>query len=114
LYGRDGEDAKERKLPAVFAVIFLVARVIDLKVTIKLSLCLTKHHTMKTYLRVEVYLHAFIISALDGSDCSASRLSHFSPGARVPDTRWIGGWEDPRLGLDVVAKKISSLPLPGI
>jgi len=34
-------------------------------VKVKLSLCLTKHHALKTYWRVEVQLHAFLISALD-------------------------------------------------
>jgi hypothetical protein len=35
---------------------------------VKLSLCLTKYHTIKTYCGVEVYLHAFLTLALDGSD----------------------------------------------
>jgi hypothetical protein len=40
----------------------------DLKITVKvkLSLCLTKHHTIKTYWGVEVYLHIFFTSVLDG------------------------------------------------
>jgi hypothetical protein len=32
-----------------------------------LSLCLTKHHPMKTYWGMEVYFHAFLNSALRGS-----------------------------------------------
>jgi len=32
----------------------------------KLSLRLTKHHAMKTYEGVEVYLHVLLTSALDG------------------------------------------------
>jgi hypothetical protein len=31
----------------------------DVKVKVKLSLCLTKHHAMKAYWGVEVYLHSF-------------------------------------------------------
>jgi hypothetical protein len=32
------------------------------------SLCLTKHHAMKTYWGVEVYLHALLTSALYGGE----------------------------------------------
>jgi hypothetical protein len=30
---------------------------------VKLSLCLSKHYTMKTYGRVEVYIHSFLTLA---------------------------------------------------
>jgi hypothetical protein len=33
---------------------------------------------------------------------SASRPGRFTPGERVPDTHYIGGWMDPRAGLDDV------------
>jgi hypothetical protein len=39
-----------------------------MKVNIKLSLCLTKHHTMKKYWGAEVKLHAFLTSELDGGE----------------------------------------------
>jgi hypothetical protein len=35
------------------------------KIKVKLSLCLTKHDGMQGYWGVEVYLHAFLTSALD-------------------------------------------------
>jgi hypothetical protein len=46
---------------------------------VKLPLCLTKYHVVKAYIlclikntmkygRLEVYLHAFLISALDGGE----------------------------------------------
>jgi hypothetical protein len=54
----------------------------DLKV--KLSLCLTKHHAMKTYWGVEAYLHAFLTQALDGSEWSASSPGSFTPRERAP------------------------------
>jgi hypothetical protein len=41
-------------------------------VKVKLSPCLAKYHAMKTYWGMEVYLHAFLTSALDGGEWSAS------------------------------------------
>jgi hypothetical protein len=32
---------------------------------------------------------------------SASHSCCFTPGERIPITYWIGGWEDPKLGLEV-------------
>jgi hypothetical protein len=52
---------------------------------------------MKTYSGVEVELHAFLTSVLDGDERSASLNGR--------STLWIGGWMDSRAGLDVVAKK---------
>jgi hypothetical protein len=40
------------------------------KVKLKLILCLTKYHSIKTYRRVEVQLHVFVTWALDGDDQS--------------------------------------------
>jgi hypothetical protein len=39
----------------------------------------------------------FLISALDGSEWSASGPCSFTPGERAPDTHWIGGWLGPRI-----------------
>jgi hypothetical protein len=80
------------------------------KLKIKLSLCLTKHHAMKTYLGVEGQLHAFLTSALDGGEWSASRLCRFTPSERAPGTHWIGGWVGSRAFLDAVAKR--KIPSP--
>jgi hypothetical protein len=83
---------------------------VKVKVNVKLSLCFTKHHAMKAYWEVEVQLHAFLTSALDGAEWSASRPGRFTLRELGPGTHWIGGWVGPRAGLDVVVKrKIPSL-----
>jgi hypothetical protein len=51
---------------------------------IKLSLCLTKYHAMKTYRKVEVYPCAFLTSELGRGEWSASRFSRFTPDKIVP------------------------------
>jgi len=56
---------------------------------------LIEHHTMK----------AFLTSALDGGEWSASRPGRFTHRERVLDTHWIGGLVGPRVGLDAVSKK---------
>jgi hypothetical protein len=65
---------------------------------------------MKTYWGVEVYLHEFLNSALDGGKWSASRPSRFTPRERAHGTYCIEGWEDPGAGLDAVVKK--KIPSP--
>jgi hypothetical protein len=39
---------------------------------------------------VEAKLHAFLTSALDGGEWSASRPGRFIPRGRAPGTHWIG------------------------
>jgi hypothetical protein len=56
---------------------------------------------MKAYEGVEVYISTFsLTSALAGGEWSASRPGRFTPG-----THSIGGWVDPRAGLDDVEKR---------
>jgi hypothetical protein len=64
---------------------------------------------MKAYKGVDVWIHIFLTSALVGGEWSASRPGCFTPGERIPGTRWIGGWVVPRIVLDGV-EKISPLP----
>jgi len=59
---------------------------------------------------VEVYLHAFLTSALDEGEYLALCPSCFTPGESASSTHWIGGWVGPRATLDTEAKKIL-LPL---
>jgi hypothetical protein len=68
---------------------------------------------MKANGGVAVQIHVFLTSALVGGEWSASRLGHFIPGKRAPGTHWIGGWVDPRTGLDDVERR-KSLTLPGL
>jgi hypothetical protein len=68
---------------------------------------------MKAYGGVGVYIHVFLTSALVGGEWSASRPGRFTPGERAPGTHWIGGWVDPRAGLDDVEKR-KILTLPGL
>jgi hypothetical protein len=67
---------------------------------------------MKAYGEVEVYFHAFLTSALDGDEWSASRPWRFTLRETALSPHWIGGWVDPRVGLDAVVK--CSQPLPGL
>jgi hypothetical protein len=93
-----------------FNIMFPSATMSPFKYLRKLSLCLTKHHPMKTYWGMEVWFHAFVASALDGGVWSASRPSRFTPRKRLLGTHWIGGWVGPRVVLDAVLKR--QIPSP--
>jgi hypothetical protein len=60
---------------------------------------------MEGYGGVDVEIHIFLTSALAGCEWSALRRSRFTPGKRAPGTHWIGGWVDPRSGLNDVEKR---------
>jgi hypothetical protein len=81
-------------------MMMMIIIIITIHVNVKLSLCLTKHHAMKT----------FLSSVLDGGDWSASRPGRFTSSERAPGTHWIGGWMGPRTVLDVVVKR--KIPSP--
>jgi hypothetical protein len=56
-------------------------------------------------------VHIFLTSALAGGEWLASRPGRFTPGERAPGTHWIGGWVDPRAGLnDMEEWKFLTLP----
>jgi hypothetical protein len=60
---------------------------------------------MKAYEGVDVYIHIFLTSTLAGGEWSISCPCRFTPRERAPDTHWIGGWVDPRTGLDDLEKR---------
>jgi hypothetical protein len=58
-------------------------------------------------------MHIFLSSALVGGEWSASRLGRFTLVENSPCTYWIGGWVDPRVGLEDVEKR-KFLTVPGL
>jgi hypothetical protein len=66
---------------------------------------LIKHNTIKSHWEVEVHLHAFLTSAGDGGEWSASCLGHFTAWGRASGIYWAGRWVGPRGGLDKMAKR---------
>jgi hypothetical protein len=62
----------------------------DVKVKVKLTLFLTKHHAMKTYWRSGGETPRILTSALDGGEWSASRSGGFTSRQRATGTHWIG------------------------
>jgi hypothetical protein len=58
-----------------------------------------RRYAMKTYGGVDLQTQIFLTSALVGDEWSASRPYCFAPG-----THFIGGWVDPRAGLDDMVK----------
>jgi hypothetical protein len=61
---------------------------------------------------IEEQLHAFLTSALDGCEWSASRPGRFSPKEWAPGTHWRGEWVSPRVGLDAVKIKKNPINAP--
>jgi hypothetical protein len=60
---------------------------------------------MKAYGGVDVQIHIFLTSVLVGGEWTASRPGRFTPEERAPGTHWIGGWVNPRAGLDDSEKR---------
>jgi hypothetical protein len=81
-----------------------------IKVKVKvMSLCLTKHHAMKTYRR-SGGVAPCILDLSTRWEWSDSRPVHFTPKERAPVTYGLGGWVGPSSILDAVVKrKIPSL-----
>jgi hypothetical protein len=66
---------------------------------------------MKAYGGVDEYIHIFLTSALARGEWSASRPGSFILEEITPGTNCIGGWMEPRAGMDDVEKrKFLTLP----
>jgi hypothetical protein len=75
---------------------------------------LTEHRAMKAYWGVEVQVHAFLTSALDGGEWSTSRPRRFTPRERAPGTHGIAGWVGSRRQSERCGEENNSQPLPGL
>jgi len=62
-----------------------------IKARLRLSLCLNDYYSMKTYVGVEVQLHAFLALALYGGEWSGSRSDRFTPRIRACDIKLFTG-----------------------
>jgi hypothetical protein len=60
---------------------------------------------MKAYVGVDVSIRIFLTSTLAVDEWLASRPGRFTSGEKGPGTHWIGGWVDPRAGLDDVEER---------
>jgi hypothetical protein len=63
---------------------------------------LIKHRDIQTCWEVEVEIHAFLISAVSGGECSDSG---FTPGETALCSYWTGGWVGPRADLYAVEER---------
>jgi hypothetical protein len=70
----------------------------------------TKPQAVKTYGGAEVYVHAFLTSALVGGEWLTSRAGRFIPGERTSDIHWTWGWVNPRAVLNAMVK--AKFPFP--
>jgi hypothetical protein len=68
---------------------------------------------MNRYGGLDAYSHILLKSALVGNEWPALRPGHFTPGERAPGTYWMGGWVDPRAGMDDTGKR-KLFTLPGL
>jgi hypothetical protein len=73
---------------------------------LKLSLCLIKHVTTKTWGSGGI-APPFLTSALDGGEWPVSNPDRFTPRKMAPGPHWIGGWVGLRDSLDAVKKRKS-------
>jgi hypothetical protein len=69
---------------------------------------LIKHRAMKTYGRVEVQLHAFLISSLNRGEWRASRPGRLTPVERASGTYLRGGRVGTRIDLDDMGRRMPS------
>lgn len=85
-----------------------------LKLRMKMSLCLTIQHAMKTDWGVEVQLHEFLTLVSDGGQWSAScpgrfRVKEISPLPHIP---LVGRWGRPHIQPEHYGEEKNPHPLP--
>ena len=59
---------------------------------------------MRTDEWLEVQLHSFLTSGLEGGDWSDSNTERFTSGERAPGRRWLRVWVGPRKGASISEK----------
>jgi hypothetical protein len=69
---------------------------------------------MKTYGRMEVMLHAYLVSVRDGGKWTASVHGRFSLWERAPDIRWTVGSVGLRAALDSAVMESRILDGPAL
>jgi hypothetical protein len=78
--------------------------------TLAVTTVFNKCHARKMYGGVEIQLHAFLATELDGGKWTASRPGRFTLGERASGTHCVGGWAGPRPRLDAVASRKNPNP----
>jgi hypothetical protein len=72
---------------------------------------ITEHRAIKAFWGSGGIAPRILSWSLDGGEWSASHLGRFTLRGRAPVTHWIGGWVDPRTGLDAVVKRKFPAPV---
>jgi hypothetical protein len=85
--------------------IFIQRGKCNIKININLSLSLINHHEVNAYRGVEVWLHAFIISVLDGSELSAASTATILR-EKSSGTQWVSDFVLFRSCLVALEKRI--------
>jgi hypothetical protein len=68
---------------------------------------------MKAYGGLDIQIHIFLTSGLIGGEWSASRHGSLTAVENPPGIYWMGGWVNPRAGLNHVENR-KFLTLPGL
>jgi len=69
-------------------------------------------HSVKTYGELEVYVQAFLSSALRWRRVVSFFSRPLYPRGKDPSTHWRGGRVGPKADLDAVAKRKNFFPVP--
>jgi hypothetical protein len=81
-----------------------------INIKVKLSLCLTKHHTINTYWGSGGRASHILDLSTRWRWVASFKLRLLYPWERAPDIHWIGGWVGTRAVLETVVKR--KIPSP--